>query len=69
MSTNSNCLEQEIPISRRGFLATLAVASAAAQISGADKPPVIDTHMHVWGDDPVQYPFAHPFQPRSSRRR
>src|SRR5262245_33724426 len=46
------------PISRRCFLATLALASRAG---GADKPPVIDTHMHVWADDPRRFPFAHPY--------
>ncbi|MBY0230109.1 MAG: amidohydrolase [Gemmataceae bacterium] len=34
---------------------------------GADKPAkplVIDTHMHVWSDDPDRFPFAHPFDPK-----
>jgi predicted TIM-barrel fold metal-dependent hydrolase len=25
------------------------------------KPLVIDTHMHVWANDPVRYPFRHPY--------
>lgn len=28
------------------------------------KPPVIDTHMHVWSDDPRRFPFAHPYEPK-----
>lgn len=23
--------------------------------------PVVDTHMHVWADDPQRYPFRHPY--------
>jgi predicted TIM-barrel fold metal-dependent hydrolase len=23
--------------------------------------PVIDTHMHVWANDPARYPFSHPY--------
>jgi predicted TIM-barrel fold metal-dependent hydrolase len=26
--------------------------------------PVIDVHMHVWSDDPVKFPFAHPYDAR-----
>jgi predicted TIM-barrel fold metal-dependent hydrolase len=25
------------------------------------KPLLIDVHMHVWSDDPVKFPFAHPY--------
>lgn len=25
---------------------------------------IIDTHMHVWSDDPVRFPFAHPYDPK-----
>jgi len=25
------------------------------------KPPIIDTHMHVWANDPVRYPVRHPY--------
>ena len=28
------------------------------------KGPVIDTHMHVWSDDPDRFPFAHPYDPK-----
>lgn len=56
-------------ISRRAFLADasrsgagLALAtSAAVPARAADKPPIIDTHMHVWSDDLERYPFAHPY--------
>ncbi len=27
----------------------------------AAKPLLIDSHMHVWSDDPVRFPFAHPY--------
>ena len=26
------------------------------------KPLVIDTHMHVWANEPKRYPFAHPYK-------
>src|SRR5215510_8694135 len=42
-------------LSRRELLlASLAVPAAAA------KPPVIDTHMHVWSLDSARYPFKPP---------
>src|SRR5438132_241104 len=25
---------------------------------------LIDSHMHVWSDDPVRFPFAHPYEPK-----
>jgi predicted TIM-barrel fold metal-dependent hydrolase len=50
---------------RRVFLQT-AAASAAGALSAlaaaaAERTPVIDTHMHVWANDPRQYPFPHPY--------
>ncbi len=46
----------------------LCLALGLAPAAGADekpaKPPLIDTHMHVWSDDPVKFPFAHPFEPK-----
>ena len=27
------------------------------------KELVVDTHMHVWSDDPIKFPFAHPYDP------
>lgn len=57
-------------INRRDFLMGTSRAAAgltlAATLAGhahaADKPPLIDTHMHVWSDDPRRFPFAHPYQ-------
>src|SRR5262245_57130617 len=46
-----------------GFLAALAQASRAGASGEAGKPPLIDTHMHVWADDPRRFPFAHPYEP------
>jgi predicted TIM-barrel fold metal-dependent hydrolase len=58
-------------VNRRVFMqsATAAISplSMAISLSGdtqaaqGGKSPVIDTHMHVWADDPVRYPFAHPY--------
>lgn len=51
-------------ISRRVFLAGLAAAPlAAAAAAAAPKPPLIDTHVHAWSDDPAAFPFAHPTNP------
>src|SRR5262245_27724805 len=55
-------------MNRRKFLASVACSTGAiggvATLSAAkdETPaPVIDTHMHVWSDDPVRFPFAHPY--------
>jgi L-fuconolactonase len=37
------------------------IGSAAA---AETKELIIDTHMHVWSDDPVRFPFAHPYDPK-----
>jgi len=44
-----------------GTLPVLFAASEPAQAATAAKPPVIDTHMHVWANDPRRYPFPHPY--------
>lgn len=59
-------------LDRRAFLRGLAgsacCAGPAMQAAGgdreADKPPLIDTHMHVWADDVERFPFAHPYEPK-----
>jgi predicted TIM-barrel fold metal-dependent hydrolase len=43
---------------RREFLAAAAAALPAR--AAADRPPLIDTHMHVWKGD-ARFPFAHPY--------
>ena len=61
-------------ISRRRFLkatgkSSLAIIGLPAALSANDraaiapaiKRPVIDTHMHVWANDPQRYPFPHPY--------
>lgn len=61
-------------IDRRGFLrsaassaATISTLPAALTLTDhvhaaqAATSPVIDTHMHVWSNDPQRYPFAHPY--------
>ena len=40
---------------------TLSEPIGAAQRGGSAKPPIIDTHMHVWANDPRRYPFPHPY--------
>ena len=42
-------------LSRRDLLLTSVIPAMAAA-----KPPVIDTHMHVWSMDTVRYPFQPP---------
>ncbi len=63
---------------RRSFLGSLAGVTASFAAGGSlrsspsaadsggeakTRPPVIDTHMHVWADDPERYPFPHPYEP------
>lgn len=50
-------------ISRRAFLTQLAAAPLVAATAAATRPPLIDTHVHVWSDDPAAFPFAHPTNP------
>src|SRR4051812_48614665 len=44
-------------LSRRSFLGMLAATPLAA---AASRAPVIDSHLHVWTNDTVRFPFAHP---------
>jgi predicted TIM-barrel fold metal-dependent hydrolase len=70
--SRTNVMEPNV--NRRMFMQSAAAAAAAisplsmAMSSGGDpqaaqsgETPVIDTHMHVWADDPVRYPFPHPY--------
>ncbi|MBL9188464.1 MAG: hypothetical protein JNK23_13340 [Opitutaceae bacterium] len=50
-------------ISRRAFLTQLAAAPLAAAQASSIRPPLIDTHVHVWSDDSAAFPFAHPSNP------
>jgi L-fuconolactonase len=45
------------------FAAALLAPAIHAQQKSA-KQPVIDAHMHVWSDDRVRFPFAHPYDPK-----
>jgi len=56
---------------RREFLTAASAVAATGCLPGvalADEPihppksPVVDTHMHVWINDPQRFPFAHPYQ-------
>ena len=61
-------------INRRAFLKSASLPVIAAchtrrdaladdSQKGPATSPVIDAHMHVWSDDPEQFPFSHPYQP------
>ena len=63
-------------VTRRELLATVSrsavlvgggsLASSLSSTAKADLKnpvPVVDTHMHVWGNDPKKYPFPHPHDP------
>ena len=58
-------------ITRRELLSTAArsaavvgvgsiASSLSSCVSSKTQVPVVDTHMHVWGNDPQKYPFPHP---------
>ena len=64
------------PVNRREFLESTGRFAAALGWAGAmlapgcgpgEEPPapaqrpVVDTHMHVWANDPARYPFPHPY--------
>jgi predicted TIM-barrel fold metal-dependent hydrolase len=42
----------------------LSLLLLPASIHAQPKPLLIDSHMHVWSDDPVRFPFAHPYDPK-----
>jgi predicted TIM-barrel fold metal-dependent hydrolase len=62
-------------IDRRAFLKTASRAVLAAHGAAATRvlagepclrangPVIVDSHMHVWSDDPARFPFSHPYQP------
>jgi predicted TIM-barrel fold metal-dependent hydrolase len=46
-------------------LCCLSLIGLAPMVGADEKPaksPVIDTHMHVWSDNPEKFPFAHPYE-------
>ncbi|MCA9110842.1 MAG: amidohydrolase family protein, partial [Planctomycetaceae bacterium] len=61
----------DLQLDRRQFLkatsggvAAMAVPVGLTQFANAadaERPMIVDTHMHVWADDPKQYPFPHPY--------
>lgn len=74
LSGNERIIVKERIVDRRDFLETAARSTVAigslsatlAPLGHADaaptvQPPIIDTHMHVWANDPRRYPFPHPY--------
>src|SRR5687768_5820666 len=57
----SQSLCPPVPMSRRSFLALVGATPVAMAAQTARRPPVVDTHMHVWSNDPANFPFAHPY--------
>ena len=70
--------EPKHPVNRREFLESTGRFAAALGWAGASlapgcgpgeeppapaRRPVVDTHMHVWANDPARYPFPHPYIP------
>ena len=70
--------EPRHPVDRREFLESTGRCAVALGWAGASlapgcgpgeeppapaRRPVVDTHMHVWANDPVRYPFPHPYIP------
>jgi len=57
-------------VTRRDFIATTAAASAGVAgllVNGHtraanSRAAVVDTHMHVWANNPKRYPFPHPYK-------
>jgi predicted TIM-barrel fold metal-dependent hydrolase len=57
-------------IDRRAFMrSAVAIGALPAALTVSDQahaapsgePPIIDTHMHVWANNPLRYPFFHPY--------
>ena len=60
-------------VNRRQFVQTAVLSAAAGhmpagqiqadqeQTKPASRPPIVDTHMHVWAVNSKRYPFRHPY--------
>jgi len=57
-------------LNRRGFIHSAAALPFAGSVMAASQctaakvavgPPIIDTHMHVWANDPIEFPFPYPY--------
>jgi predicted TIM-barrel fold metal-dependent hydrolase len=56
-------------VDRRSFLAAAAGSATSVLLGVHDqgeaaapaKPPIVDTHIHVWSNDRDRFPFAHPY--------
>ncbi len=46
------------------LLPLIGLAPAGGAAEEPAKALLIDTHMHVWSDDPARFPFAHPYDPK-----
>src|SRR5262245_8868814 len=53
-----------VPVLPFLFLPLIGLSPAGGAAEGPAMGPVIDTHMHVWSDDPDRFPFAHPYDPK-----
>ena len=61
-----------VKLDRRDFVKSAAQSALAlgalpstlcrgATAAASNSAPIIDTHMHVWANDPNRYPFPHPY--------
>lgn len=48
----------------RFIFVSLSLVCTAPAVHAQAKRLVIDAHMHVWSDDPIRFPFAHPYEPK-----
>src|SRR5215213_2839341 len=60
----SRAMMKTVPAALPFLLLLGALAPAGGAPVEPVKGPLIDTHMHVWSDDPVKFPFAHPYDPK-----
>jgi len=44
-----------------GALPAALALSDRAEAVATNASPIVDTHMHVWANDPDRYPFPHPY--------
>ena len=51
---------KKLPVPGCCVLLALCVVTPGHAL-GQAKSPLIDVHMHVWSDDLVRFPFAHPY--------
>ncbi len=64
MQANPQCDRRQFLKATSCYAAAIAVPTVFPQHTDANEaktPMIVDTHMHVWANEPQRYPFPHPY--------